>query len=283
MSLLDRVRDCAQADPAAYVPFRAGTAAIGAVARDFLDVVARFPEVFVVDADGVELNSALADYAARTAAFAGVLAVLRDEGRVPGWRNEPYPAGTGFGEPALFELERAAVPLFGIRGYGVHLNGWLTKGGKTHMWIARRSLKKPTGPGKLDQMVGGGQPAGLTLRDNLIKEAEEEAGMPAEIAARAYPVGTVSYCTVRPEGLRNDVLFNFDLEVPADFEPVPADGEVDEFMLWPLDEVTQRLRDTQDFKFNSALVIIDFLVRRGFVEADDPDYVEIVAGLHGPA
>ena len=93
-------------------------------------------------------------------------------------------------------------------------------------------------------------------------------------------MGTVSYTTVRPEGLRNDLLFNFDLYVPQDFQPVNQDGEVAEFMLWEIDEVIQRLSDTEDFKFNSALVIIDFLIRHGFIEADDPNYPDIVAGLH---
>ena len=86
--------------------------------------------------------------------------------------------------------------------------------------------------------------------------------------------------TGRAEGLRNDVLFNFDLEVPDGFTPVNQDGEVAEFMLWPIEQVIEKIQNTEEFKFNAALVIIDFLVRRGFVPADDPDYVDILAGLH---
>jgi hypothetical protein len=44
--------------------------------------------------------------------------------------------------------------------------------------------------------------------------------------------------------------------------------------------VVARVRDSEDFKFNVALVIIDFLIRRGFVTPDDPDYVALVDGLH---
>lgn len=280
MSLLDRVRDCADFDPGRYVPFSAAGLQVGRIGRGFVANLERFPDVFDIGSAGVALSGTLSDFAARTAAMAGVLNVLRDEGRVPGWRDEPYPAGPAFNAPSLFDMERAAVPLFGVRGYGVHLNGWLRDGGETFMWIGRRSLSKPTGPGLLDQMVGGGQPSGMSLRDNLTKECAEEAGMPATIAERAIPVGTVSYVTTRDEGLRHDVLFNFDLEVPADFTPVNTDGEVAEFLLLPIADVMQRLRDTRDFKFNSALVIIDFLVRHGFVDADDPDYADIVAGLH---
>ena len=280
MSLLDRVRACQNDDGGSYLPFCATGLEIGRIDREFVQYIAKYSDVFEIDDSSVALMANLQNYEERTQAMAHVLNELRMEGLVPGWRDEPYPAGPAFNAPPLFEMERAAVPLFGVPGYGVHMNGWLKKDGRTHMWIARRSLTKPTGPGKLDQIVGGGQPVGMSLRDNLIKECGEEAGIPPALAKMAKPVGTLSYTTIRPEGFRNDVLFNFDLYVPDYFKPINQDGEVAEFMLWDIDEVMQRLSDTEDFKFNSALVIIDFLIRHGFIEADDPDYLDIVAGLH---
>ena len=205
---------------------------------------------------------------------------MRAEGLVPGWRDEPYPVAEAYNAPCLLTIERAAVPLFGVRGYGVHMNGYVRRTGEDFMWIGRRSLNKPTGPGKLDQMVAGGQPAGRSLRDNLIKECGEEAGIPPALAAQAKSVGTVSYVIDRSDGLRRDVLFNFDLELPEDFEPENVDGEFEAFYLWPMSEVMARLRDSDDFKFNSGLVVIDFLVRHGYIDSDHRDYVEIVAELH---
>jgi len=81
------------------------------------------------------------------------------------------------------------------------------------------------------------------------------------------------------EGLRNDVLFNYDLELPADFTPVNADGEIEEFFLWPIERVIQELTVADSFKFNVAFVIIDFLIRRGFVAPEDPDYLALVRKL----
>ena len=280
MSLLDRVRACQNDDRGSYLPFCTTGLEIGRIDSEFVQHIAKYSDVFEIDDSSVALMANLQNYEERTQAMAHVLNELRMEGLIPGWRDEPYPAGPAFNAPPLFEMERAAVPLFGVPGYGVHMNGWLKKDGRTHMWIARRSLTKPTGPGKLDQIVGGGQPVGMSLRDNLIKECGEEAGIPPALAKMAKPVGTLSYTTIRPEGLRNDVLFNFDLYVPDYFEPINQDGEVAEFMLWDIEKVMQRLSDTEDFKFNSALVIIDFLIRHGFIEADDPDYLDIVAGLH---
>ena len=41
----------------------------------------------------------------------------------------------------------------------------------------------------------------------------------------------------------------------------------------------ERVRDTSEFKYNCNLVLIDFFVRHGLIEPDDPDYLAIVAGL----
>ena len=147
------------------------------------------------------------------------------------------------------------------------------------MWIGRRSLTKFSEPGKLDQLVAGGQPAGIGLKANVVKECWEEAGIPAEIAERARPGGAISYCRETEQGLRPDVIFNYDLELPFGFTPVNRDGEVEEFYLWPIERVIETVRDSDAFKLNCALVVIDFLIRHGFLAPEHPDYIEILHGL----
>lgn len=279
MSLLDRIADCARYHPDAYRPWIVDGQVQGRTLHAFADALAEFPDVFRVDADAVWLAEALTTPDARTQAVAGVMETLRDRGLIPGWRGEHYPVSKSFHAPAVLTIERAAVPLMGSKGYGVHLNGYVRKDGGLHMWVGKRSMKKPTGPGKLDQMVGGGQPVGLSIRDNLIKECAEEAGMSAPLAETAIPVGAISYLTERPEGLRHDVLFNYDIDLPVDFEPTPTDGEVDAFYLWPIEDIVERIRTTEDFKFNAALVILDFAVRHGVLHPDDPEYLGVVEGL----
>ena len=58
-----------------------------------------------------------------------------------------------------------------------------------------------------------------------------------------------------------------------------TDGEVDAFYLWPIEQVAETVREGDEFKFNCALVAIDFLIRHGFIAADNPDYSDIVEGL----
>ncbi len=147
------------------------------------------------------------------------------------------------------------------------------------MWVAKRAASKQTAPGKLDHLVAGGQPFGLEVGENMLKEAGEEAGIPAELAERAVSVGAISFRCERPEGLIDEVEFCYDLELPADFAPVNTDGEVESFSLWPIERVLARIRETEDFKFNVDLVIIDFAIRRGLIAPDDPDYQEIREGL----
>jgi hypothetical protein len=283
MSLLDRVRVCQRRDLARYPRFRVGDAAVGWVRPDLAGRLRDFPETFIVADDAVRLHPRLADFDSRTRAVEAVLLRLRDDGLVPGWRDEAYPVGAGFDLPPLLKMERAAAAGFGVRAYGVHVNGYVeTRPGSNdglRIWVGRRSRFKPTGPGKLDHLVAGGQPFGIGLMENVVKECAEEAAIPEGLARTARPAGFVSYVMENEEGIRNDVLFAYDLAVPADFTPRNIDGEIEEFFLWPVERVIETMAAGDDFKFNVALVAIDFLVRRGVIAADDPDYLEIVHGL----
>ena len=118
--------------------------------------------------------------------------------------------------------------------------------------------------------------------ENVIKECAEEADLPEALSAKAVPVGAISYIVERPEGLRRDILFNYDLELPADVTPANTDGEVEAFHRWPLARVVETVRDTDDFKFNCALVVMDFLIRHGHLPPEDPAYLDLQMGLRRP-
>ncbi|MFZ1413925.1 MAG: DUF4743 domain-containing protein [Defluviicoccus sp.] len=279
MSFLDRVRACARYDPCDYRPFVVEGETVGFVAPEFCALLAAFPSVFQRTSERLELSSALVTAAERTAAVDQVLRQLRARGLFGGWRDEPYPVLSGRSESALLTVERAAVPQFGLVASGVHVNGFVRSEAGLKMWVGRRSLTKPTAPGKLDQIVAGGRPAGYTVQETLIKEAAEEASIPEGLIRTARAVGTITYATRQPEGLRRDVLFLYDLELPLDFAPVNADDEIASFELWPIAQLIETVRDTDAFKFNCALVVIDFLMRHGYLDPDGADYVALAEGL----
>lgn len=279
MSFLDRIRAVNHYDWSNFRSFRVAGVRLGFVKHSFAEVLSEWPEVFHVTPSDVSLAGELNTARERTAATQEILLILRERGVIRGWRDEQYAVNRFFSEPPFLLMERAAVPYFGVCAYGVHVNAFVRAGADLRMWIGRRSISKFSEPGKLDQLVAGGQPAGMGLMDNLIKESWEEAGIPAEIARGARPVGAISYCREVPHGLRPDVIFNYDLELPPGFSPVNHDGEMEEFYLWPIDRVIETVRETSEFKLNCALVVIDFLIRHGYLSPEEADYMEILYGL----
>jgi 8-oxo-dGTP pyrophosphatase MutT (NUDIX family) len=204
------------------------------------------------------------------------------DGQIPKWRNEFFAVAPRWGARPHFKLDRGAMAFFGARAYGVHLNGYRRDRGRLELWIGRRAPDKKVAPDKLDNLVAGGIGFDHGLAATLVKEADEEAAMPRSVIARAVPVGAVSYRMETPQGLRDDVLFLYDLDVPADFKPRNTDGEIVEFKLMDAEDVVARVRASDDFKFNVNLVIIDFALRHGIVTPDDPEYLDLVTGLRRP-
>jgi len=179
------------------------------------------------------------------------------------WRREEFDIRAEPDGPVLARLDRGALPSFGVMAVGVHVNGIVRRPDGPYVWVARRAADKLLDPSKLDHIVAGGVPAGLTPAETLVKEAAEEAAIPALLARRAVPVATIGYAMERPEGLRRDLLHCYDLELPEDFAPRAADGEVEAFELWPIGRVMETVRDTDGFKFNVNLVLIDLFQRMG--------------------
>lgn len=179
------------------------------------------------------------------------------------------------------QIDRAVLPPLGIIGTGVHLNGLVKDGKDIYLWVGKRSPHKRLDPGKLDHIVAGGIPAGYTHQTALAKEAEEEANLQQELINQAQYTSMVTYSMIRPEGLRRDVLYCYDLWLPQDFKPVPNDGEVVGFELMKIEDVYRRVCDTNDFKFNINLVLIDLFLRLGIISSRSSDAQTLKVGLRG--
>ena len=242
--------------PGDRLPFRVGAAVVGWVRPDFARALAPFPAISAGE-EGVTL--------AEGGALEGIARALAEAGWYR-WRNEAFDVRAAPGGAVLGRVDRGALPAFGLLAEGVHVNGLVRRADGVWLWVARRAANKALDPGKLDHLVAGGVPAGMTPRETLIKEAAEEAAIPAELAARAVKVGEIEYAMERAEGLRRDLLHCYDLELPEDFVPHAADGEVEDFCLTPIERVVERVRDTDDFKFNVNLVLVDLFRRMGLVE-----------------
>lgn len=283
MAYLDHIRACNAWTPEDFRPFRLGGQQIGWVRHHAAALLEAFPEVFTVTDDAVALADGLDTPEARTAAVQEVAEALAARGVVQALRGEMFPVKNAWCAPELFQADRFMVPFLGMKAYGVHLNGYVRHGdGSMSLWIGRRAADKAVAPNKLDNIVAGGQPSGLSLRDNLCKEAAEEAAMPQDLAVRAVSAGAITYTMEAERGLKPDTMYVHDLELPEDFVPINTDGELAEFVMMPVEDVLARVRDTDDFKFNVNLVIIDFALRHGLITPDDePAYEALLKGLRG--
>lgn len=315
MTFLRCIADCNRHDLARFTPFHMGGHAVGRIRTDTLPLLRAHGDIFDFGESGVTLSPRLDDCATRSQALMKVARDLDTKpGVMPPWMNEDYPV---FADPSrpdfptnspgrpdfttdftaaastepLAHVTRSAVLFFGLPAWGVHLNGYVENdsgggsGGKNgagmKVWLARRGPDCFDFPGKLDNMVAGGQPAHLSADDNLAKEALEEASIDSALIAQARPRGRLSYLVETPFGLSPGNIFCYDLKLPADFTPRSLDGEVSEFLLLPAGEVRDMAATTAEalhFKPGSALVIIDFLLRHGVLDGA-PDRAQITVAL----
>nr|CAD7267011.1 unnamed protein product [Timema shepardi] len=130
---------------------------VGLVRPDVMCELLRYPDIFHVQPDGVELNPAFRDYAERSAKVEAFLKECRANNlfvALKGWRDECYEVRPMFSEDSLLKMDRSATCLFGIRNYGVDINGYVMDPERgLCIWLQRRSPTKETWPGKWDNMV----------------------------------------------------------------------------------------------------------------------------------
>ena len=262
---------CNARDLNRFAPLVIGGVRYGLVLKDLAPLLLRETGVFIAQGEGIALSPSFENFAARSEALM----------RATRWlcahygkdlRREMYPVILHWGDEPVAEIDRIAIPWFGTRAWGVHVNGFVRKPDGLYLWVGERAADRQAEPGKLDNMIGGGQPIGLSVEENLCKEAMEEAGVPPALALTAKRARCLDYQLERREGLRTDTLFIYDLELPESFIPRNTDGEVAAFHLLSLPQVAALVRDTDRFKFNCNLVVIDFLIRHGFLTTDHAEY-----------
>ncbi|PGG98475.1 hypothetical protein AJ80_09537 [Polytolypa hystricis UAMH7299] len=203
-------------------------------------------------------------------------------------RDERFPIiGANFD----ISIDRAAFSLFGIIGCGVHMTAYTRSkdGEEMKIWIPKRNPNKSTYPSLLDNAVAGGVAVGEAPFECLVREAAEETGLPEDfVRGQALAAGTVTWFNISDEraggepGLMNPgLLYVYDLEVEEDFVFRPVDeDDIESFHLMSVSEVMSAMAHGS-FKPSSACVMMEFLIRHGFITAgNEKDYAEIVSRLH---
>ncbi|KAF7725718.1 hypothetical protein EC973_009436 [Apophysomyces ossiformis] len=197
-----------------YIPFVLGPHVIGHVLpevaialQEYSNTLSPSPFEFI-DKSEIRFAGWVDSFEQRTEVVERLMNEWRQQKKfksLQGWRNELYPVYGDLSrqDNVAFVMERAATPLLGVSTFGVHLNCYVRDSdGSIKLWVARRALTKPTWPGILDNCVAGGITYTYSVKDTVIKECDEEASIPAEIAQNAYNTGVISYYTYTANGLQ---------------------------------------------------------------------------------
>jgi len=274
---LRHIDACNAPPPEPLLPFRLSGAPVGLLAPAIARALDGAPGIRC-EAGQCSLQAAPESPQGRSDALAALAQLLAERGHIR-LRGEAFDVRARPEGPVLATLDRGALPAFGIAASGVHLNGLVRRDGGLHLWVGIRARTKAVAPGKLDNLVAGGTPAGHDAWDTLLKEAAEEASLPRGLAERARPTGRITYAMWTAQGLRRDTLHCFDLDLPEGFVPRPNDGEVERFELWPATRLLAAVRDTEDLKFNVNLVLIDLFLREGLIDPASEAGRSLRAGL----
>lgn len=256
-------------DAAARVPFRIADGPrdrpAGAVARAHLRALARWPGALQVDAAGVTLRCTADE---RSGLLKTINRALHADGLIRGWRAETYALPALDDGTPLATIERAASRFWGSLTLGAHCNGYLADdaGHPTHLWIARRADTKPTDPGLLDNLIGGGVPLGQSPAACVVREGWEEAGLtPAQMAGLRAGRRLALLRDVA-EGLQREELHVYDLALPAGLQPANQDGEVQAITLLPVAEALD-CAARGAMTVDAALATLDFALRHRLLPA----------------
>ena len=283
MGFLDHVQKCNKYDLSQFLPWTIDNKKVGYIHKDNAKYLLAFPKIFDPKPDHFSLSDNLTNPQKRTIAIEKMLESIRCENPALSKLSEQCAVKENTNTIKLMEIDRGAADFFGILNTGVHLNGIVKDEKNIKMWIATRSNTLKTFPGKLDNMVAGGQPSNITRKENLIKECREEASISKKLAKASQPRGFVSYNMQSGPILRRHVMFVYDLQLAPSFVPLPNDGEVESFELLPIKDIMETVRNFPcAFKYNCNLVVIDFLIRFRLINQKFVHYQKLVDGLRTP-
>ncbi len=215
---------------------------------------------FTLKENKLYLNQQNASFNEVSNIFCKNIAKIQQIGLIDKIRNEDFFIRSYNCNNILGKIDRSLVPVLGIPAFGIHIN-CINQDGK--IWVAKRSANTFTHPNKLDNLVGGGINADNNILTTLYKEAFEEAGIKQDIAKKAQFAEILHYQSYNQNKnqIRNDYLYVFDLKLQNSFTPISQDNENQSFLLLKPSEVIKIIQDKDDFKFNSELVVLSYMLR----------------------
>ena len=166
-----------------------------------------------------------------------------------------------FEQEQIYKIPRGMLDILGLPAYGVHCNGWQIEGKNLFFYLGKRSERLNKFPGLYDNLIGGGQPCNLSLKENLIKEGFEEIGLNKMFMNKAELKSFNHYIHDNNDSLNSAIIATFDLELDKSFRFNGQDNEVEKVERFEVNEVFELLTESK-LKPNCLIPIIDFLIRK---------------------
>ena len=262
MSFLKRIKECNNYNEKNFYKFYISNNHVGYIKKKNLNIIKKYSKYFSLINEKIFLEKKINNFSKRTFVFNEIFNFLIKRKKILSNHREFFPVFSSLKSRPLLKVQRLLGPFFGFQFFGVHLNGFtFDKEGKCMLWVGKRS-KKGNFPNDLDQIAAGGLPYNVSIKNNLIKEAFEEANISKYLVKKSKYIGTVSYRVETNLGLSRHILFCYNLELPKNFIPTNNDGEIQKFYLWPIEKILKIIKNTKKFKFDCALVIILFCIKK---------------------
>ena len=163
-----------------------------------------------------------------------------------------------FGIKNIFEVDRKLLSILGLPQYGIHGNAWSLEKNRIIFHFAKRSSNLDDFPGFYDNLCAGGQPLGISILDNLKKEAFEEAGIRQILKKNLTKGRTVNYFHEHQDKIHSGIIFNYHLKI-ANSNFCNMDGEVESFISKDAFEIYELL-ESNTLKPNCIIPIADFFL-----------------------
>ncbi len=166
-----------------------------------------------------------------------------------------------FCKERIFIINRKYLSIFGLPAYGVHCNVWSKFKNSTIIHLAKRSRKLDKFPGLYDNLIAGGQPIEISIKENLYKEAYEEAGLTYELLHQATKSKTVHYIHNEGKKLNSAIIFIYHLQKKKAMKFINLDGEVEDFISIDINNL-YKILENKKLKPNCIIPIIDFFIQK---------------------
>lgn len=274
MSLADKIKPYTHADLAGFVPVNINGKQYGWASDEIAQKLGCYPHIWIYDtASGLHLHESLETFKQRTDAVDSCFVQLSSQGLLPVMPDysqfgeiDWFPVG-GTQNP-YFIVKRFYAPYLGIRVDSVVLNGYQDQ----HYWTSTRSEHVHDSPGKLDIMSAGAVTYGNSIFEGLVDEAYHEAGLSEADLAHAQNEGTIHVHYIdKKNRFINEYFHVFDLNTKGNIIPktrIPF--EVAGYNLMSFDKVMDIIHNTTEYSPKIILVVIDFMLRHGYLDQHDP-------------